>query len=69
MKQMKLQSIQTYTTQSNACTVKKINYDSGMIQVKINEYNVILEIKALRSVQNKTTTSFFAMENIIKKPK
>ena len=68
MKQMKLQSIQTYTTQSNACTVKKINCDSGMIQVKINEYNVILEIKALRSVQNKTT-SFFATENIIKKPK
>ena len=65
---MKLQSIQTHTTQSNACTIKKINYDSGMIQVKINEYNVILEIKAFSSVQNKTSTLFFATENI-KKPK
>ena len=29
-----------------------------MIQVKINEYNVILEIKAFSSVQNKTSTLF-----------
>ena len=62
MEHVKLQSIQTNTTQTNPCTVKEINYDLGMIQVKINEYTMVSQIKALRSIQNKTTTLFFAKE-------